>query len=49
MENINGLQKFIDICMKTLVKVVSRKKKYSRASNMPFINKSPSRTHMERN
>ena len=35
----NGLQKFIDICMKTLDKCAPRKKKCSRGNNMPFMNK----------
>ena len=35
----NGLQKFIDICMKTLDKCALRKKKCSRGNNMPFMNK----------
>ena len=41
MENINlsnGLQKFIDLCIKTLDKFAPRKKKYSRGNNMPFMN-----------
>ena len=51
MENINfsnGLQKSIDICMKTLDKFAPRKNKYSRGSNMPFMNKSLSRVQVER-
>ena len=51
MENIilsNGLQKFIDICIKTLDKSAPRKKKYSRGNNMTFINKSLSGAHMKR-
>ena len=51
MENINssnGLQKFIDIYMKTLDKFAPRKKKYSQGNNMPFMNKSLSRAHMKR-
>ena len=44
LENINlsnGLQKFIDVCIKTLDKFAPRKKKYSRGgNNMPFRNKS---------
>ena len=48
MENINlsnGLQKFIDICMKSLDKFAPRKRKYSRGNNMPLMNKSLSRAH----
>ena len=51
MQNINlsnGLQKFIDICIKTLDKFAPRKKKYSRGNNIPFMNKSLCRAHMER-
>ena len=44
----NGLQRFIDICIKTLDKFAPRKKKYSRGNNMPFMNKSPCRAHMKR-
>ena len=32
----NGLQKFIDICNKSLDKFTPRKKKYSRGNNMPL-------------
>ena len=52
MENINlsnGLQKFIDICIKTLDKFSSRKKKYPRGKNMSFMNKSLCHAHMKRN
>ena len=51
MENVNlsnSLQKFIDICMKSLDKFAPRKKKYSRGNNMPFMNKLLSRAHMKR-
>ena len=51
MENINlinGPQKFIDICMKSLDKFAPRKKKYSRSNNMPFMNKLLSRAHMKK-
>ena len=44
----NGLQKFIDICIKTLDKFAPRKKRYSRGNNMPFMNKSFCRAHMKR-
>ena len=48
MKNINlnnGLQNVIDICMN---KFAPGKKKYSRGSNMPFMNESLSRAHMKR-
>ena len=51
MENINlsnGLQKVIDICIKTLDKFAPEKKKYSRSNNRPFMNKSLCRAHMKR-
>ena len=51
MENINlsnGLQKVIDICMKSLDKFAPRKKKYSRVNNISFMNKLLSRAHMKR-
>ena len=51
MENINlinGPQKFIDICTKSLDKFAPRKKKYSRSNNMPFMNKLLSRAHMKK-
>ena len=51
MENINlcnGLQKFLDICMKSLDKFARRKKKYSRGNNIPFMNKLLSRAHMKK-
>ena len=51
MENINlsnGLQKFIDICIKTLDKFAPRKKKYSSGNNVPFIDKSLCRADMKR-
>ena len=51
MENINlsnCLQKFIDICMKSLDKFAPRKKRYSRGNNMPFMNKLLSCAHMKR-
>ena len=44
----NGLQKFIDICIKALDKFAPRKKIYLRGSNMPFMNKSLCRAHMKR-
>ena len=44
----NGLQKFIDICMKSLDKFAPCKRKYSRGNNMPFMNKLLSRAHMKR-
>ena len=39
MENVNGLQKFIDIFLKTLDKFTPQKKKYSRVNSKPFMNK----------
>ena len=52
MKNINlsnGLQKFIDICIKTLDKFAPPpQKKYSRGNNMSFMNKSLCRAHMKR-
>ena len=44
----NRLQKFIHICMKSPDKFSSRKKKYSRVSNIPFMNKLLSRAHINR-
>ena len=51
MENVNlsyDLQEFIDICMKPLDIFAPRKKKCSRGSNMPFLNKLLSSAHMKR-
>ena len=42
MKNIDlstGLQKFTDICMKTLDKFALQEKKYSRGNHMPFMKK----------
>ena len=44
----NGLQNFFNICLKRLDKFAPRKKKYSRGSNMPFMNKLLFRAHMKR-
>ena len=52
MENMNlsnGLQKFIDICMKSLDKFAPWKKKDSKGNKMPFLNKVLFRAHMKRN
>ena len=35
----NGMEKFLQICIKTLDELAPQKKKYSRGKNMPFINK----------
>ena len=51
MENVNlsnGLQKFIDKCMKSLDKFASREKRYSRGNNMPFMDKLLSHAHMKK-
>ena len=51
MENFdtnNGLEKFIAVCVKTLDRFALYKKKYLRANNMPFMNKSLSRAFMGR-
>ena len=34
----DGMEKFLQICIKTLDELAPQKKKYSRANNMPFIN-----------
>ena len=34
----NGMEKFLQICIKTLDELAPQKKKYSRGNNMPFIN-----------
>ena len=52
MENMNlsnGLQKFIDICMKSLDKFAPWKKKDSKGNKMTFLNKVLFRAHMKRN
>ena len=33
------MEKFLQICIKTLDELAPQKKKYSRGNNMPFINK----------
>ena len=51
MENLetnNGLEKFVVVCVKTLDRFAPYKKKYLRGNNMPFMNKSLSRTFMRR-
>ena len=35
----NGMEKFLQICIKTLDELAPQKKKYSRGNNMPFISK----------
>ena len=35
----NGMEKFLQICIKTLDELAPQRKKYSRGNNMPFINK----------
>ena len=35
----NDMEKFLQICIKTLDELVAQKKMYSRGNNMPFINK----------
>ena len=35
----NGMEKFLQICIKTLDELAPQKKKYSRGNYMPFINK----------
>ena len=35
----NGMEKFLQICIKTLDELAPQKKKYSRGNNIPFINK----------
>ena len=46
--NSNGLEKFLQICIKTLDKMVPIKKKYVRGNNMPFFNKELSGPHKKR-
>ena len=49
MENINnssnGINKFLEICINTLDIFASRKKKYLRRNNMPFMNKNLVNAH----
>ena len=51
MENVdtnNGLEKFLVVCVKTLDRFASYRKKYLRGNNMPFMNKSLSRAFIRR-
>ena len=44
----NGMEKFLQICIKTLDELAPKKKKYSRGNNMPFINKTIKTAFMKR-
>ena len=44
----NGMEKFLQICIKTLDELAPQKKKYSRGNNMPFINKTIKKAIMTR-
>ena len=44
----NGMEKFLQICIKTLDELAPQKKKYSRGNNMPFINKTIKKAFMKR-
>ena len=44
----NGMEKFLQICIKALDEVAPQKKKYSRRNNMPFVNKSIKKVFMKR-
>ena len=44
----NGMEKFLQICIKTLDELAPQKKKYSRGKNMPFINKTIKKVFMTR-
>ena len=46
--NSNGLEKFLQICIKTLDKMAPIKKKYVRGNNMRFFNKELSGAHKKR-
>ena len=46
--NSNGLEKFLQICIKTVDKMAPIKKKYVRDNNMPFFNKELSGAHKKR-
>ena len=46
--NGNGLEKFLQICIKTLDKMAPIKKKYVRGNNMRFFNKELSGAHKKR-
>ena len=40
------MEKFLQICIKTLDELAPQKKKYSRGNNMPFINETIKRAFM---
>ena len=42
----NGMEKFLQICIKALDELASQKKKYSRGNNMPFINETIKKAFM---
>ena len=44
----NDMEKFLQICIKTLDELARQKKKYSRGNNMPFINKTIKKALMKR-
>ena len=44
----NGMETFLQICIKTLDELAQQKKKYSRGNNMPFINKTIKKAFMKR-
>ena len=46
--DFNGMEKFLQICIKTLDELAPQKKKYSRGNNMPFINKTIKKAFMKR-
>ena len=43
----NGMEKFLQICSKTLDEIAPQKKKYSRGNNMSFINKTVKKSFYE--
>ena len=46
--DFNGMEKFLQIYIKTLDELASQKKKYSRGNNMPFINETIKKAFMAR-
>ena len=44
----NGMEKFLQICIKALDELAPQKKKYSRGNNMPFINETIKKAFMTR-
>ena len=42
----NGMETFLQICIKTLDELAPQKKKYSRGNNMPFINETIKKAFM---